>query len=464
MFESYSDASDLDSVLSMNRDNHRSPIIYLPEILIYDYGMEDVLECANNFRECQLPKDDNPVNNTLEFYTDKFGKTIPQPVLNKILEIIIDNKYSIFHVNDDSIYLISLKPGAEVCVCQDKLTPNFESYITNCAADDLTQHWDDICITSNYNDFIHNLYNTIHSGNYKMSKNLIRLLKMNEDYMDNFNRQPAFEYAYNEEAFADGPWFDDSDRYDVFEPVTEARRQASPEENVANGLDSLERMSGKGQGNAEGEDVPQNMDNTRDARNSGADTINAEAEANERLKERGMPTTDDIKEENEENAGGDEEGAPEDGGEGEDAPADDTGDEPDDGADAEPEEPDTDKEIDDAIDDPNAKKKYKDRFVNLYKHISDTIDSLETFSPDYTLKFTDEYFAIQSNLHRLKAAIYKICTKKINDMSTVDVMKAYTTANYAYDTIAQMLKEFAKQYNRERKSVERKRRSYNDDN
>lgn len=475
MFDDFSELDDLDWVLTTNKDEHRSPIMHLPEVLIYEYDMQDIIQCGNNFRECSMPKDDNPVNNTVEYYANKFGDSMPQSTLNELLNIIMTNKLSIFHTSPEAIYMVSLTPGERALICKDSLTPTGACNAIE-SGEELESIWEEKNAFMTYNEFINDIYTVMHSEDYQLSGNMKKLISANEDYKENFFKQPSFEYSYEEDEIVepvnesyDG--FDDFDEddfdisdyayedYSDFEldltPATEARkRAASPEDKVASGLDKLEDMSKEEDTSPEvaKNNTPEVSDDTQDAEDSGADDISVGDAVNARLKEAGRATTSDVIDEGEDAAGEDDGEEPNEDGEGEtDDMGDDSTDTSLDDENDEPEEDDTDKEIEDAIDDPDAKQKYKDRFVNLYNHIKDTIDSLEGFSPQFNSKYTGEFYAIQTNLHRLKAAIYKICTKKIPRMSTLEIMKAYTTANYAYDTIAQMLKEFAKQYSRDRR-------------
>ena len=84
----------LEELFIGNKNSHRSPIINLPEILMFKYDEDDLVKCGENFRECQFAKDDDPVNNTVRYYTDKFQDAFSQPALNKILEIIINNIFA----------------------------------------------------------------------------------------------------------------------------------------------------------------------------------------------------------------------------------------------------------------------------------------------------------------------------------------------------------------------------------
>ena len=93
----------------------------------------------------------------------------------------------------------------------------------------------------------------------------------------------------------------------------------------------------------------------------------------------------------------------------------------------------------------------------LYKNVSDVIETLEAFTPEYNSPFVSKYYQIQTDLTRLKTAISKICTDRINSMDVTDVMNAYASANIVYDTICKMLDEFMKEYDREREKLVGKR-------
>ena len=76
---------DLDQCLMENKTRHRSPIIHLPELFMYGYEYKDVLECANNFKSCSLDKSDDPVVNTVNYYSHKYEGKIAPESLNEML-------------------------------------------------------------------------------------------------------------------------------------------------------------------------------------------------------------------------------------------------------------------------------------------------------------------------------------------------------------------------------------------
>lgn len=474
----YFEISQLDWCLSENKITHRSPIIHLPEVFIYNYSAQDVAQCGANFKQCEISNDEDPVNNTIQYYCEKFGNKIPQPAMNKLLEIIMNNKFSIFHINREALYLVSLIPNQPIKICKDIVCVNLQNQNSlPQTADQMEDMWNEKNTCDDFNVFLTKLYQEFHSDGYVISENIRRLMNYNSDYADNFNKQPAYEYAIEfdddmeendavlESMFESS--IDDDFPDQEYEPATEARKTQSTQDKIESGLNSLEKMSG-----TDGADTDENAPESKPSRQSSGNVADIASETDERMEQDGNQSSDEIIEQSEdeddsndtEDTGGndiDDEANNEDDSEmdnEDDNDVDDDIDNTDEG------ETDIDKELDDAIDDPDAKVKYKQRFINLYKHIDDVIDTLETFTPDYTSKYVHEYYALQSNIRRLKTAIFKICTKKIGTMSTVDVMKAYLTANFAYDTIAQMLKDFMSQYEKERKGNERKRKKIYNDN
>lgn len=423
---------DLDQCLIENHTRHRSPIIHLPEIFMYQYTCEDVMECANNFKSCSMDNSDDPVVNTVNYYSKKYGDKISPDALNAICEMIYENAYAIFHIGKDgTTYMASLN-SQEPTICIDSVCLNWNQLPDN--AYDMQVMWKTGNRALSYDLFAKQLFDKFHDEDYVMNRGLKNILASNSERRESFDRVPTFTYAA-EEADED---------YNILDNQMEARGQfkvsefvfsPATEAPIDDALDDLDSMSGRST-RPDNERAPETNDDTADGQVTDiAQMTNDQMEAN------GDRTSEDE--------ANDEEG---------DAPVEGEEENPEEDEEAPPEEEpledeDPTNEDDKVLNDPETKEIYRKRFIALYKHINDIIDTLERFTPAYEVKCTGEYYNIQNSAHRLKAAIFKICSERMKDMETVDVMKAYLTANYAYDTIGEMLKEFFKRYRMERKGA-----------
>ena len=457
---------DLDQCLLENKNRHRSPIIHLPEIFMYGYEYKDVLECANNFKSCALDKSDDPVVNTVNYYSQKYANKIKPDALNTILDIIYENAYSIFHIGKDGTnYLASMKDGNQD-ICIDSVCLQWKELPDN--AYDVKLLWDKINKKLSYDDFAKRMFDLFHSDEYVMNKGLKNILNMDQDVNDNFNRMPSYSYAIEDtseiydlemneiEALdheknneivlskaTEAPE-DESDGLSDLENMTNPKKPTKQKrQRSADPISDLENMSG---GNDDSQKAPTTNDNTEDGQ-----VVDIAKMTNDRMTEDGGQTSEQLAEGEDLDAPAQDEENPDETG---DEPTDDTeGDmNPDEGLDDTPEEDNTDEEQSDAelLNNPESKEVYRKRFIALYKHINDVIETLERFTPAYNVKCTGDYYNIQNDMYRLRTAIYKICTDRIKDMQTVDVMNAYLTANYAYDSIGELLKEFFRRYRTER--------------
>ena len=432
----------LEELFLLNKNKHRSPIINLPEILMFKYDEDDLIKCGENFRECQFAKDDDPVNNTVRYYTDRFQNTFSQPALNKILEMIINNKYSIFHIDTNVIYMVSVDPesDAKTRFCVDRLTIHLANSKSSCNNKDLTsdkleQLWKSENPPYNYNDLSQYIYGLIHSKGYHINKDIMALAKYNADYMDNLKIRPAFEsgefiYDFAMEADQQAPTHFDiagqvasylnesklatadslvGDRLDV----SRSSRTAPPPEDDPNNQQQQEQQ-------------PQEGDPNQQQPQEGEQDPNQQEDPNQQPQ-------DDGQDPNAQN--------------GEEPPQDEQP----------PEEEPPPSPGEELLNDPEAKPKYRLKFVLLYKNIGDVIETLETFTPEYNSSFVSKYYQIQTDLGKLKSAIYKICTDRINNMDVDDVMKAYASANITYDLLCKLLDEFMTEYTREREKLTGKR-------
>lgn len=114
----------------------------------------------------------------------------------------------------------------------------------------------------------------------------------------------------------------------------------------------------------------------------------------------------------------------------------------------------------DTLDDPlkniETKRAYKDKFVYLYNIINDSLKTMESFTPEYRSKICNEYYAVRTNLTKLKTIIYDICINKISKMTVDEVLRKYTLANHIYDLSSRQLKEFFVAYEKEKSREEKK--------
>ena len=431
---------DLDQCLIENKERHRSPIIHLPEIFMYGYSYSDVLECANNFRSNSIDKNEDPVTNTVKYYYNKFGNKLNADVLNEITDIIQENAYSIFHIGKDgTTYLASLKESNPT-VCIDSVCLNWNQLPDN--AYDMHVLWNTNNKTMTFDEFSKMLFNKFHDEDYVMNRSLKNILASNPERADSFNKMPTFTYAMES---SDDDYDLEMNQIESYEHYKFPEFEISPanEAPADDALNELEDMSGTGN-NADNA-TAQTEDDTSTGR-----TVDIAKMTNDRMEADGDKSSEELSEEDD---AGDE--VPED----ENAEDDTANDEEDTTNDDNPLDEDTTDEEDSdeqLLDDPETKEVYRKRFVSLYKHINDVIETLERFSPAYNVKCTSEYYAVQNDIHRLKSAIYKICTERMKDMTSVDVMKAYLAANYAYDSIGHMLKDFFDKYRRERDAAKGK--------
>lgn len=477
---------DLDQCLMENKTRHRSPIIHLPEIFMYGYEFKDVLECANNFKSCSLDRSDDPVVNTVKYYSQKYDGKIDAESLDTILDIIYEHAYAIFHIDKDgTTYLASVKEDADD-ICIDSVCLQWNQMPDqNC---DVRILWSKHNKSMNFEKFSKEMFDKFHSDDYQMNKSLKKILDVDQDTKDRFNKMPTVSYAIEETAFESFEF--DDELFDLsFDDLAEEKENefvlsVATEAPGDDGLGDLENMSGGGNATRQARhkrarrssdpigdlenmsegDTPEAAENNKRAQSTDdtptGRSVDVAQMTNDRMQETGDTSSEDQL--TDDNAGGGEEApAPDEGGEeGEDAPADeenpddagaeDEGEDPGETDDAAGDEESEDEDNTKLLNDPESKETYRKRFIALYKHINDVIDTLENFTPAYDMKCTNDYYTIQNDMYRLRTAIYKICTERIKDMQTVDVMNAYLTANYAYDSIGEMLKEFFKHYRTER--------------
>lgn len=391
----------LDKLFMTNKFSHRCPIINVPEIIIYKYTLEDLIECGKNFRECAMPKDDDPINNTVRYYTDKCERKYSQAVLNRLLEKIIDNKYAIFSMDEKWVYLISLDTENEPTICMDSLCKN-PTKIEEAAI--FEKEWDKSSLILSYDEFISKLKALINSPIYRLNKDMRAIVNSNSEYKDQLSATEAVDYDIAMEA---------DDVVDIAANTTAALNN--------DGTDTVENMNGE-----EPQQAPQNQDgNDENQEPIGGedDSEEANVESNDEENPEDMESEDEEPAEEEETETTDEKFANE------------------------------------ILNDPAAKIKFRAKFVYLYKHIQDVSNTLQQFTPEFNSKFVPQYYDIQLNLTKLSESIYKLCTEKIPQMEVLDIMKAYTAANMAYDTLGKMMDNFATSYDKERDMKNKKQKS-----
>lgn len=105
------------------------------------------------------------------------------------------------------------------------------------------------------------------------------------------------------------------------------------------------------------------------------------------------------------------------------------------------------------------KKVYKDKFVYLYNIITDSLNTMESFTPEYRSKICREYYTVQSNLSKLRSIIYDLCVEKLPKMTVDEVLRKYSLANNIFDVCSRQLKEFFTAYNREMEREEKKNKN-----
>jgi hypothetical protein len=385
-----------------------------------------------------MDNNSDPVVNTVNYYMAKYDDKIAPDALNAICEMIYENAYAIFHIGRDGTTYMASMNSEDPTICIDSVCLNWNQLPDN--AYDMQVMWKTGNKMLSYDLFAKQLFDKFHDEDYVMNRGLKNILSSNPERLECFNRMPSFTYAAE----------DTSDDYDLLENELEARKHykiseyvMSPatEAPIDDALDNLDQMSGKAP-QSDAQRTPETQDNTAD----GSQVVDIAQATNDQMESNGDRSSEELANED------DEEGVPVDDQEGEENPEDDE-DAPSEDEELDPTEDEEDKSDDNLLNDPETKEVYRTRFIALYKHINDIIDTLERFTPAYNVNCTVDYYNVQNSAHRLKSAIYKICTEKMKDMETVDVMKAYLTANYAYDSIGVMLKDFFNKYRAERKKA-----------
>lgn len=436
------DIDMLDDTLINNKGIHKSPLIYLEEILIYNYTMEDLMKCGQNYKENALSECNDGFSETLTYYVNILRKFVSQPVLERFLKYLIEYKYCIFHISNDAIYLVSTNPDymdSDEAICIDLYTPTLnksgyaktattdyiESELLNWKSFAMCMSFDNPNKPLNFKNYICNKYDET-----KLPRELRILLNENPEY----NTSVTTQVSYVKESLE----FDNDFNDFVLEPATEARKAKTPQENVEDGLSSLEEISDDDNEGDDGSNAPSSVDNTSETRRTQNNVIDAASATNDQMESDGQDTMDDVGDDDDTTDANDEDDDTD------DSNADDSNDDNEDTSD------DTDTDDEDPLNNSRDKKKYHEKLKKLYKHINDTIDTLETFTPAYDSNYVETYYRIQYHFARLRSAVFRICTQTANEMDVVDLMKKYSTANMTYDTLIQMFKDFMVKYKQER--------------
>lgn len=447
MFESF-DTDMLDDTLWYNKRIHKSPLTYLQEVLMYEYDMNDIMECGYNFKDIAVSECDDGISNTLCYYVDKLSSLgCPQNQIESILNKIRERRYSIFYIDKklQLIYLVSLNPFSNNEICIDPSINYFKSNPTSMSTSNAGDMWLDMVSEMSFSNFKNKIYSDYSESCDNLGE-IWDLIRSNNDYMVRVGIQPcnALESA-------------DFDNYDndfiigqSLSPATEARKTKSPEDKIEDGLSELEKMSNGEDTGGTGSNV---IDNTKEARDSDSNVIDAAKATSDKLEEDGQDSPDDIGD-----TGTDETDGTEDDGEQPDLDTDDESPEEDDMGEEDDDSTDDTESPEDALHDPDAKRKYHLKLKKLYKYINDSIDALGAFTPAYNFDFVSNYYEIQNNFARLRDAIFKICTEKIDNMDVVDLMNKYASACMTYDSLLAMLREFVDKYKKERDKSNKKDR------
>lgn len=116
----------------------------------------------------------------------------------------------------------------------------------------------------------------------------------------------------------------------------------------------------------------------------------------------------------------------------------------------------TDPTADDPLKSVETKSSYRDKFIILYNALTDSLDAMEDFTPDFNSEASKLYYEIKRDINILKDSIYDICVKKMNKIPVDEVLRQYTTCNLAHDAIIRDMHKFSEIYNREMKASESK--------
>ena len=113
----------------------------------------------------------------------------------------------------------------------------------------------------------------------------------------------------------------------------------------------------------------------------------------------------------------------------------------------------TDSSGDTTVDDPiksiETKSTYRDRFIHLYDVVSDSMTSLEKYSPTYNITPSEDFYKIKTNLSDLSDAIYKLVTIEIHKLTVPELMCKYKISNDIFDLNTRLLEEFMTKYKKE---------------
>lgn len=109
---------------------------------------------------------------------------------------------------------------------------------------------------------------------------------------------------------------------------------------------------------------------------------------------------------------------------------------------------------DDPLKSLETKAAYKDKLYKLYAVVTDSIETMDTYTPEYTINVSTMYYKLRERLLELKQIIFDVSTKKISSLPVDEVLRKYQEANITYDAIMADLEKFTKEYERERKKAD----------
>lgn len=99
---------------------------------------------------------------------------------------------------------------------------------------------------------------------------------------------------------------------------------------------------------------------------------------------------------------------------------------------------------------------YRDKFILLYRSITDSVSVMEDFTPEYNSEASRIYYKCKQDFNTLRDQIYKICVKRMNHITVDEVLRQYTICNLTYDSILKDMHTFSDEYKKELKAVEAK--------
>lgn len=110
-----------------------------------------------------------------------------------------------------------------------------------------------------------------------------------------------------------------------------------------------------------------------------------------------------------------------------------------------------DENEDDNDDDPDdegtaSKRRIRLNMVKLHNIIKDSLDAMNTFTPDYGIDVSRRYYKIRENLSTIDGILLRIINEQINDITVEELMKKYTTLCNIFDISVRAMRVFAEDY------------------